>query len=110
MKLKLSRHKSPTPQTLIVRASLLAGAVSMPQISRLKIPGSLSGAAGPGKPSVAGDQPEDYDATAVGQHRVADGDGTSSSTINYFSNPEYVVSFLLPHGDHLLISSFTHNA
>ena len=57
---KSSCRKPPAPQVFIIRASLLAGVVGAPQISGLQASGSLSGAAGPGKPSTAGGQPGDH--------------------------------------------------
>ena len=70
----LSRHKHSTPQSFIPQESLpslfaVTAGAALPQISDLTTPGPPA-AARPGKFSPPRGQPEDHDATEVGQHHV----------------------------------------
>ena len=90
LKRKPSNPKFPTPQTLVVRASLLAAAVSTPLISGLQTSGSFSGAAGvAGKSPAVNDQPDDHDTTVAEHRRIGDGDRSSSGAIGHPLNLGY---------------------
>lgn len=74
---------------------MVAGAVAMPQVSGVKLPGASSCADGSGNSSPKWGQSQGHDAITVEQHRVADGGGSFSSVIDPSSNPGCIVLFPL---------------